>query len=51
MVAGGCSGIERLVATPPAASFTGDHTYTQHPKELDDGKAQNDQHGITQNAL
>lgn len=28
------SGIERLVAAPPAASLTVDHAYTQHPKEL-----------------
>lgn len=35
MVAGGSgSGVERLVAAPPAASFTGDHTNAQHPEEL-----------------
>lgn len=45
------SGIERLVATPPAAASTGDHTYAQHAKELNDGKAQNDQHSVTQYTL
>lgn len=34
MDTGSGSGIERLVATPPVAGLTGDHTYTQHPKEL-----------------
>lgn len=38
MVAGRGSGIERLVATPPATSFTGDHTHAQHPKELQQDK-------------
>lgn len=51
MVAGSGSGIQRLVATPPVASFTGDHTHAQHAKELDDGEAQNDKHGVTQDVL
>lgn len=32
--AGSRSGIEGLVAPPNRPSFTGDHTYAQHPKQL-----------------
>lgn len=45
------SGIKRLVATPPAASSAGDHTNAQHPEELDNGEAQNDQHGVAHSIL
>lgn len=45
------SGIKRLVAAPPAASSAGDHTHAQHPEELDNSKAQNDQHGVTQRIM
>lgn len=51
VVAGSALGVQRLVATSPAASSAGYHTNAQHPKELDDGKTENDQHGISQHIL
>lgn len=48
-VAGTVSSVEGFVTTPSA--FTEYRTHAHHPKELDDGKSNNDQHGVGQNVL